>query len=205
MRRTSVRAPAPADEAAHMKTQAAATHFALVPPGTWQIDAERSTVAFDVRHLKVLHLQGRFNDVSAVISCDGEGSASVAATIEAASVDTGDERRDTRLRAQDYFDVEHHPVISFDGALAPPDAAAAPVVRGTMSIRGVRRPVDLQVEGSSSADGVGVYGRRLRARGALSRHVFGLDWDPAFAAGGLVIDDRVSLRLDVVFRRAQAC
>jgi polyisoprenoid-binding protein YceI len=186
-----------------MRTEAA-THFTLVPSGIWQIDAGCSTVGFEVRHLKLLHIRGRFHDVSAELSCDEEGSASIAASIDVESVDTGDPRRDTRLCAHEFFDVEHHPSISFDGVLSPSDEGDAPVVQGTMSIRGVRRPLELRVLPSRSVDGDGERERRFGARGVVSRREFGLDWDPAFAVGGLVIDDRVGLRLDVVFRRAQS-
>jgi class 3 adenylate cyclase len=119
-----------------------------------------------------------------------------------ASIDTGDPRRDARLCAQDFFDVEHHPTASFRGDAPPMGAGNVLAVRGMMTLRGASRPVELIAEPSRAADGKGNGDRWVRARGVISRREFGLDWDSAFAAGGLVIDDRVALRLDVALRRA---
>jgi polyisoprenoid-binding protein YceI len=181
-----------------MTTRADTRQVTLVPPGTWEVDAERSTVGFEVRHLKLTRVRGRFHAIAAVISCDGEGVASIAASIGVASIDTGDPRRDARLCAQDFFDVEHHPMISFSGVSPPMGAGDALAVRGTMTMRGASRPLELRVEPSGAANGNSNGGPWVRARGVVSRSEFGLDWDSAFAAGGLVIDDRVALRLDLV-------
>lgn len=184
-----------------MTTLPDAKPVTLVPPGTWEVDAERSSVGFEVRHLKLTHVRGRFHVVAAVISCDSEGAASIAASVSVASIDTGDPRRDARLCAQDFFDVEHHPMISFSGDSRPLGACDALTVRGTMTMRGASRPLELRAEPSRAKDGNSNGDPRVRAYGVLSRREFGLHWDSAFAAGGLMIDDRVALRLDVVIVR----
>jgi polyisoprenoid-binding protein YceI len=121
---------------------------------------------------------------------------SIAGSIDVASIDTGDPRRDARLRDADFFDVERHPTIAVRAASPPAPPGDALKVRGTMTIRGAERPIELHVDGPPASNGNGEL--RIRARGVVSRRAFGLDWDPAFVAGGLVIDDRVGLRLDVV-------
>lgn len=184
-----------------MTTLANAKRVILVPPGTWAVDPTRSTVGFEVRHLKLMHVRGCFHVVTAVISCDDEGAASIAASIRVASIDSGDQRRDARLCAQDFFDAAHHPAISFAGESQPVPTGDALTVRGTMSMGGVSRPIELRAEPGGAHRGNGHVALRVRAEGALSRRDFGLDWDSAFAAGGLVIDDRVVLRLDVVLVR----
>jgi len=186
-----------------MRTLPDANPVTLVPPGTWEVDARRSTVGFEVRHLKVMHVRGRFHVVAAVISCDREGAATIEASISVASIDTGDAKRDARLCAQDFFDAPHHPLIRFTGDSRPTAARDALTVRGTMMMRGVSRPLELRAEPSWARDGNSNGDPRVRALGVLSRREFGLDWDSAFAAGGLVIDDRVELRLDVVLSRPQ--
>jgi polyisoprenoid-binding protein YceI len=160
-------------------------------------------VGFEVRHLKISRVRGRFREVSAVVCADSEGVASIEGSISVASIDTGDHRRDARLCAQDFFDVERHPIASFRGAAPPMGAGNVFAVSGTLTLRGVSRPVELLVEPSRRADGKGNGDRCVRARGVVSRREFGLDWDSAFAAGGLVIDDRVALRFDVALRRAR--
>jgi len=181
--------------------------FTLVPPGTWEVDPERSTVGFEVRHLKIARVRGCFREVTAVISCDSDGVGSIEASIGVASIDTGDPRRDARLCAEDFFDVEHHPIASFRATVPPMSPGNVLDVRGMMTLRGATRPIELLVE-PSRMDGEGysddVSDRWVRARGVVSRREFGLDWDSAFAAGGLVIDDRVALRVDVALRKVRS-
>ena len=163
----------------------------LVPQGAWEVDPARSTARFTVRHLKVAKVRGRFGEITGVIRCDEEGVTSIDGRAEVASIDTGDTRRDARLRSEDFFDAEHHPTVTFT-AIGSTDSS---VVRGVMTIRGVSRP--LQLDAAREGNGGDL---RIRANGAVSRRAFGLTWDSAFAAGGLVIDDRVGLELDVVLR-----
>jgi polyisoprenoid-binding protein YceI len=175
----------------------------LVPAGTWEVDPARSTVGFVVRHLKVTKVRGRFREVTGVIRCDSEGVASIDGVVEVASIDTGDRRRDARLCAEDFFDVEQHPTIAVTAVSPPVGSCDTPTVRGTMTVRGASRPLELQVDAAASpVDGNGDL--RVRARGVVSRRDFGLEWDSAFAAGGLVIDDRVGLGLDIVVVRLTA-
>lgn len=175
----------------------------LVPSGTWEVDPARSTVGFDVRHLKVKKVHGRFGEVAGVIRRDSEGVASIDGSVEVASIDTGDHRRDARLCAEDFFDVEQHPTIAITAVSRPVGPGDTPTVRGTMTVRGASRPLELQVDApASTVDGNGDL--RIRANGMVSRRDFGLEWDSAFAAGGLVIDDRVGLRLDIVVVRQGA-
>ena len=169
----------------------------LVPPGTWEVDPARSTVGFAVRHLKITKVRGRFREINGVIRCEREGVASIDGTVEVASIDTGDRRRDARLCAQDFFDAEQHPTIVLTAISRPVRPTDASTIRGTMTVRGASRPLELQLDAPASpVDGNGDL--RIRANGLVSRRDFGLEWDSAFAAGGLVIDDRVWLRLDVV-------
>lgn len=163
----------------------------LVPRGAWEVDPARSTAGFTVRHLKVAKVRGRFSEITGVIRCDEEGVTSIDGRVEVASIDTGDDRRDARLRAEDFFDAERHPTITFT-ATGSTDIS---VVRGIMTIRGVSRP--LQLDAAREGNGGDL---RIRANGAVSRRAFGLTWDSAFVAGGLMIDDRVGLELDVVLR-----
>jgi len=175
----------------------------LVPPGAWKVDPGRSTIGFDVRHLKATKVHGRFREVAGSIRCDNEGVASIDGSVEVASIDTGDYRRDARLCAQDFFDVEQHPTITVTALSPPVGPDDAPIVRGAMTVRGASRPLELQLGAPASiCDGNGDL--RIRANGVVSRREFGLEWDSAFALGGLVIDDRVGLRLDVVLVRQDA-
>ena len=173
----------------------------LVPPGTWVVDATRSRVSFDVRHLKVLRTRGHFAGFEGTVACDSEGTA-ISGTVSVESIDTGDTKRDERLREADFFDVEHHPVISYLGT-APSAHSGGPFeLRGRLTIKGVARELVLSAQRPAAGAGEGEDVVRIRAEGSVSRHDFGLDWEPAFAAGGLVIDDLVRVVLDVVAVRS---
>jgi polyisoprenoid-binding protein YceI len=187
------------DESPCITAQIDTTPAILVPPGTWEVDAERSAVGFEVRHLKFMRARGCFHALEAFISGDREGVASIVGSISVLSIDTGDPRRDARLCTQEFFDAEHHTMIDFSGVSLPARAADRLAVCGRMTMRGISRPLELTVERAAHGQSTG--DSRVRAQGVVSRHEFGLDWDPAFAAGGLVIDDRVTVRLDVVLVR----
>jgi len=172
----------------------------LVPEGAWEVDPARSTAGFTVRHLKVTRVRGRFGEITGLIRCDRDGSTTVDGSVDVASIDTGDHRRDARLCAEDFFDAERYPTIVFRAISQAVEPGEVPVVPGTMTMRGVAQPLELQLDAlGSPVDGNGDV--RIRASGVLSRRAFGLTWDSAFVAGGLVIDDRVGLQLDVVLCR----
>ena len=169
----------------------------LVPEGAWEVDPARSAVGFAVRHLKITKLRGRFGEITGVIRCDHDGMTSIDGSVDVATIETGDHRRDARLRADDFFDAERHPTIALSALSEATGPGDVPTVRGTMTMCGVSGPVELQVDAPGSLV-AGSDDVRIRASGVLSRRAFGLRWDSAFAAGGLVIDDRVDLQFDVV-------
>ncbi|HXR29057.1 MAG TPA: YceI family protein [Solirubrobacteraceae bacterium] len=177
-----------------MATTAETRQAGILPEGTWEIDQASSTIGFEVRHLKIARVRGRFHEAHAEISIGADGLATIAARVAVASIDTGDQRRDERLRAEDFFDVAHHPTLSFSGVCAPGRAGDVLAVRGEMTMRGLTRPLELLAQPARLAAGQQA---RVRVSGAVSRRDFGLEWDSAFAAGGLVIDDRIDLRLDL--------
>jgi polyisoprenoid-binding protein YceI len=186
-----------------MTTPNIAERVMLVPPGTWQVDPARSTVGYAMRHLKLTKVRGRFREFTGVVRCDSEGVASIDGSVEVASIDTGDRRRDARLCAEDFFDVKQHPTIALTAVSPPVAPGDTPTVLGTMTMRGASRPLKLQLDAPASpVDGNGDL--RIRANGVVSRRDFGLEWDSAFAAGGLVIDDRVSLRFDIIMMHPTA-
>jgi polyisoprenoid-binding protein YceI len=181
------------DEPEDIAVHAQIDHPAALPPGSWVLDGPGSSVGFEIRHLMLTHVQGRFREVAAHVAVDAEGRAAIDASIDVASVDTGDSRRDERICDEDFFDVARHPTISYSGSVDPPGPDGAIAVRGTMTIGPITRPVELLAEparGGGPADRL-----HFLCRGEVSRREFGLEWNSAF--GGLVIDDRVALALDV--------
>jgi polyisoprenoid-binding protein YceI len=186
-----------------MSTANGTAPVALLPPGSWELDSEGSTVGFEVRHLKLLRLRGRFGAVDADVSSDELGVSSIIATVAVASIYTGDPRRDQRLLGADFLDVVRHPVIFFSGVCAPVAEEAPLRVLGTITVCGFTAPLELQAMRVQSGDDDGHELRKVRVRadGALSRRELGLERDPRFAVGGVVVDDRVAIRLDMALAR----
>ena len=160
------------------------------------IDCGRSKLAFDVRHLKVLHVRGCFSEFSGTLSGDADGPTLIEATVDVASVQTGDARRDAGLRSEPFFDADRYPVMTYAGIGPPPSGWDSCEIEGWLTIRDVRRPLLLRARSTRSAADVDEL--CLHAEGRVSRRDFGLDWDPAFLKAGLAIDDLVRVTIDVV-------
>jgi polyisoprenoid-binding protein YceI len=176
---------------------------ALDKAGTWQIDPAHSGIDFMVTHLMISRVRGRFSDISGTVVTDGtpEGSR-VEVEIGSASIDTHDAGRDTHLRSGDFFDVEKYPKIRFVSSSVKPKGEDEFRVMGDLTIRDVTRPVEVDVtrEGSGrdpwGNDRVGFSGT-LR----IDRRDFGLTWNQALEAGGVVVSNDVKLTLDVELTR----
>jgi polyisoprenoid-binding protein YceI len=144
---------------------------AALAADTYEVDPVHSSVQFRIRHLDVSWVFGRFGDVSGEVVVDPEHPelCSVSMTVKAASVDTGNEKRDAHLRSADFLDVEKHPEIVFrstswkavpvgsGGASPPPELVPDPdpvfLVTGDLTLHGVTRPVMVRVERTGSGTG----------------------------------------------------
>lgn len=174
---------------------------------TWQLDPTHSVVEFAVRHLMISTVKGHFLDVAATISGDESNPASqkVTATIQVASIDTRQPDRDKHLRSADFFDVEHHPTITFTSTKIDGDIQGDFKLTGDLTIRGTTRSVTLD----ATAEGRGKDpwgGERIAfsAKGKISRGDFGLTWNQTLETGGVVVSDEVKMSIEAQFVRQQA-
>jgi polyisoprenoid-binding protein YceI len=169
---------------------------------TWTLDPAHTTIEFSVRHMMITTVKGRFAEVSGSITVDAADptSSRTEVTIDAASVDTRAEQRDAHLRTADFFDVEQHPVITFrsagvDGAYSRPGDHFR--VRGDLTIRGVTREVELDVEFEGTGrDPWGGERASFTARGVVDRRDFGLTWNQALETGGVLVSNEVKLLIE---------
>ena len=166
--------------------------------GIWKADPVHSEIAFSVRHLMVSKVRGRFTsyDVTIVTSEDPRGS-SVAATIDLASIDTGNEPRDNHLRSADYFEVEKYPTMSYrsTGIRRTGDGW---VIDGELTLHGVTRQVPLtgEVNGFGS-DPWGGQRAGFSATAQINRRDFGIDISIPLDGGGVAVGDKVSISLEI--------
>lgn len=167
--------------------------------GTWEIDPSHSDVGFVVRHLVVSKVRGLFSSFAGAITVgETPEASSVSVTIDAASVNTRDERRDGHLRSPDFFDVENHPVWTFDSTGFVQTGPTTFDLPGNLTIRGVTKPVTLKTEfGGLTGDPWGGTRAAFTATTELDREAFGLTWNQALEAGGVMVGKTVKIELEI--------
>jgi len=173
---------------------------------TWTLDAAHSGVNFSVRHLVVAKVRGRFASFSANVHFDENDltRSSVEVSIDAASIDTGVADRDKHLRSADFFDVERFPKLHFESTRVE-QAGAGYKVHGNLTVRDVTRPVVLDLEyGGRAKDPWGNEKAAFAATTSLNRSDFGLKWNQALEAGGVLVGERVDIELEVELVKAAA-
>ena len=166
---------------------------------TWTIDPTHAEVGFAVRHLMISTVRGRFGAITGTVTLNEEHpeKSTIDATIDVTSIDTRQEQRDAHLRSADFFDVEHHPSMRFVSTRVEGDVSNDFRVQGNLTIRGVTRPVTLEV--SAQGRGMDPWGKvrmGFSATGKIRRGEFGLNWNQALEAGGVVVGDEVKLSID---------
>lgn len=167
---------------------------------TWVIDPTHTVVEFAVKHMMFATVKGRFGKVEGTIEADLDDltTASINATIDAASIDTREEQRDAHLRSADFFDVEKFPTITFQSRRITRRPDGQYDVEGDLTIHGVTRPVTLvtAVTGSGK-DPWGNIRAGFSAQGQLNRKDFGLTWNTVLEAGGFLVGDEVKISIEV--------
>jgi len=173
----------------------------------WNIDLAHSGVSFSIRHMVVSKVRGRFAKFSGAVLFDEDDitRSTVEATIEASSIDTGVEQRDAHLRSPDFFDAEKYPELRFRSTRIDRQADDRYSVVGELTIRDVTREIALDVEfGGRARDPWGNERVGFVGKATLDRKDFGLRWNQALEAGGVLVGDRVDIELEIEGVRAAA-
>lgn len=167
---------------------------------TWTIDAGHSLAEFAVKHMMVSTTKGRFSEVAGAVVLNetdfGKSTADV--TINVASVQTHDEKRDAHLRSADFFDADSYPTITFKSTGIEQRGKDKFNLIGDLTIRGVTQQVVLESE--FNGRGKSPWGSEVIAFSAetqISRKDFGLTWNVALETGGVVVSDRVKIAIEV--------
>jgi polyisoprenoid-binding protein YceI len=166
---------------------------------TWAIDAGHSYAEFGVKHLMVSTTKGRFSDIAGEITLDESdvSNSSVDVTINVASIDTHDEKRDGHLRSADFFDADNFPVITFKSTKVEANGKDRLNVTGDLTIRGVTKSIVLDTE--FNGRGKSPWGAEVIAYAAetsISRKEFGLEWNVALETGGVLVGDKVKIAIE---------
>lgn len=169
---------------------------------TYNLDPAHSTANFSVKHMMIAKVHGGFEKLAGKLIYDeaDPSKSSVEATIEAASINTREAARDTHLRSADFFDVEKFPQIIFKSTKVE-GAAGDLKVTGDLTIHGITQKVTLAVDGPSEEqkDPWGNQRIGLSATVKIKRKDFGLNWNAALEAGGILVGEDINISLDVQF------
>ena len=171
---------------------------ALPPTGTWALDTTHTDVSFTARHLMVTKVRGRFGvSGGAVTIAENPLDSSVEATIDVASVNSGEAGRDAHLLSADFFDVEHYPTITFRSTKVVAAGDGNYELTGELTVKDVTRPVTLDLEylGTISSPW-GDQRAGFSATTEVSRKEWGLEWNVALEAGGVLVGDEVRITIE---------
>ncbi|MDQ3264417.1 MAG: YceI family protein [Myxococcota bacterium] len=168
--------------------------------GEWTLDPAHSAAQFSVKHMMVSTVRGEFQKVSGTVSVDEKDvtKSKVNVTIDPASINTRQEKRDEHLRSADFFDVAQFPTMTFASTKVQKGKGGKLKVTGDLTMHGVTKPVTLDVE-SLSKPIKNPWGQTVRgfsATGKLNRKDFGLNWNKGLEAGGVLVGDEISLQID---------
>jgi polyisoprenoid-binding protein YceI len=173
---------------------------------TYSVDKAHSEVLFSVRHMGVSKVTGRFNEFTGAVNGDPAKpqEASVEFTIKATSIDTNDAGRDKHLRSADFFDVEKFPEISFKSSKITAKGQNRFDVTGTLTLHGVAKEVTLPVTLAGPVkDPRGNEKVGFETTTNLNRKDYGITWNLALDAGGVVVSDEVQISINLEAAKAK--
>jgi polyisoprenoid-binding protein YceI len=178
----------------------ALSNLANAQATTWKIDPAHSQAEFVIRHMGISNVHGRFGNVSGEITLDPKdlSKASVKATVDTTTVDTGVPQRDTHLKSADFFEVSKYPTMTFVSKSVTRNGDGYDIV-GDLTLHGVTKPATLKTD-EPSKEQTGMEGKLHRGFSAsttLHRQDFGLVWNGTLKSGDSAIGDDVKVSLDV--------
>jgi polyisoprenoid-binding protein YceI len=169
---------------------------------TWALDASHSEVTFKVKHLVISTVSGKFKQFSSTASTESDDftTAQIAFEIDANSLDTGMEMRDTHLRSDDFFNADTFPKITFRSAAIRALGGTEHEIDGQLTIRDVTQPITLKADfGGVAKDPYGQIKAGFEVEGKIKRQEFGLLWNALTEAGGAVVSDEVKFQANVQY------
>jgi len=165
----------------------------------WNIDPSHSGVHFTVRHMVISKVRGAFERFQGSIAFDEQNPAAstVEVEIDADSIQTHEAKRDGHLRSPDFFDVAQFPKLTFKSTKVEKGGDGY-LVTGDLSLHGVTKPVVLNVEAlGGGKDPWGNERLGFQATTTINRKDFGLNWNQALEAGGVLVGEKIEITLDV--------
>lgn len=182
------------------ETSSAAVPTLAATTGTWVLDPAHTRLGFTAKHAMVSKVRGSFNVFEGELVLDGENPANSRArvVVDTTSISTGSDQRDEHLRGGDFLDVEKYPQMVFESTEVTQRAEDVFEMVGNLTIKDVTRPLTITAELEGvNADPWGNTKIGFEGTSAFSRKDFGLTWNVALEAGGVLVSDKIVLTLDV--------
>ena len=166
----------------------------------WQFDSAHSAAQFSVRHMMVSTVRGQFGKMTGTVQWDGKDirTAVIEATVDVASVNTREDKRDAHLKSPDFFDAQKFPTMTFKSISVEPAGPGKARLTGDLTIRGITKRVVFDLEGPTP---ILTQGGAMRvgasATATINRQDFGVSWSRVLDSGGLVAGNDVTLTIDI--------
>jgi polyisoprenoid-binding protein YceI len=174
-----------------------ATQLTQIPSAVYNVDPSHSSVGFEVKHMGIATVRGRFGAFEGKIDATG-GAPVLEGTVDVATVDTGDANRDGHLKGPGFFDAEQQPKISFHSTATDVGADGAITLEGEITIKGITKPIELT--GEVAENGEDPWGNErigLELTSTIDRREFDLKWNQTLPNGNLLVANEVKLLLGV--------
>jgi polyisoprenoid-binding protein YceI len=172
----------------------------------WTIDPSHSQIQFAVRHMMISNVRGRFEDFTGTVDFDENDLSTLAVdvSIDTASINTRDEKRDEHLRSADFFNTAEFPTMAFRSTSVEKVSDNTLKLHGDLTIAGVTRPVTLDVEYSGTAVSPwGTTSAGFSAQTKINRKEWGLVWNGTLEAGGVLVGEDIKIELDLELVKEQ--
>ncbi|WP_412560583.1 YceI family protein [Winogradskyella sp. MIT101101] len=166
----------------------------------WVLDPSHSEITFKVKHLMISHVKGEFKTFDASIDGEDFRSSKINVTIDTGSISTNNDDRDAHLKSPDFFEVEQYPEITFASkSLQKVDDDDFKLI-GDLAIKGTTKEIELDTEfGGFMKDPYGNEKAGFSINGKLNRKDFGLNWNAALEAGGVMVGNEIKINAEVQF------
>ena len=169
---------------------------------TWVSDPTHSEILFKIKHLMITNVKGEFRNFSAKVETEGEDFSNGKTTveIEADSIFTNNNDRDNHLKSADFFEAEKHPKLNFESSSLTKLDEENYLLKGLLTIKDVSKEIVLDVEfGGLMKDPYGNEKAGFSVSGKINRKDWGLNWNAALEAGGVMVSDEVRINAEIQF------
>ncbi len=172
--------------------------------GSYTLDKSHTTVEFVARHLMITKVRGGFSDFDAkIVIGEDPLDSTVDVTIDAASIHTGESKRDDHLRSPDFLDVEKYPTITYTAARVELREGNHAVAHGELTIHGATLAIDLDMEFEGAGNSpFGDYRAGFSATADINREDWGLTWNQVLEGGGVMVSKNVRLEINAEIVRS---